>query len=79
MVSIIGESWGGVVALKIAQILESQGTMVVITLLDGDPDYVFKWLHILESNPSLRIKLEKNYGLSSQNEVIKIIVITNYY
>lgn len=42
-VSLIGESWGGVVALKMAQILEAQGTLVTVSLLNGDPKTVTSW------------------------------------
>ncbi|XP_050542024.1 fatty acid synthase-like isoform X2 [Daktulosphaira vitifoliae] len=71
MVSLIGESWGGVIALKIAQILESQGIMVAVTLLDGDPDYVFEWLQILKSNQNSKIMLEQNYRFPLQNYISK--------
>ncbi|XP_050524470.1 fatty acid synthase-like isoform X2 [Daktulosphaira vitifoliae] len=36
-VSLIGESWGGIVALKMAQILESEEIIVSVSLLYGDP------------------------------------------
>lgn len=40
---MIGESWGGTVALKMAQILEARGTMVTVALLEGDPDILTEW------------------------------------
>ncbi|XP_050423058.1 fatty acid synthase-like [Adelges cooleyi] len=61
MISLIGESWGGIIALKMAQILEAQGTLVSVCLLEGDPDTVYGWANEIISNPLNKDVLEKKY------------------
>ncbi|XP_050438841.1 fatty acid synthase-like [Adelges cooleyi] len=61
MVSLIGESWGGIIALKMAQILEAQGTLVSVCLLEGDPDTVYGWANEILSNPLNKDILENKY------------------
>ncbi|XP_050438788.1 fatty acid synthase-like isoform X2 [Adelges cooleyi] len=63
MVSLIGESWGGIIALKMAQILEAQGILVSVCLLEGDPDTVYGWANEIISNPLNKDILEKKYLL----------------
>lgn len=58
-VSLIGESWGGVVVLKMAQILEAQGTLVTVSLLNGDPKTVTSWAERLISNDCFAITLKE--------------------
>ncbi|XP_026822789.1 fatty acid synthase-like, partial [Rhopalosiphum maidis] len=66
-VSIIGESWGGTVALKMAQILEAQGTLTTVTLLEGDPEMLAECAKQFLSNGYITKKLNTVYGsLSSK-------------
>lgn len=62
-VSLIGESWGGIVALKMAQILESKGILVTVFLLEGDPEILTDWAENFLSNDLLVNKLNTMYGL----------------
>jgi len=55
--SLIGESWGGVVALKIAQMLEAKGILVSVSLLNGDPKTVVSLAQCFISNDHLAWKL----------------------
>lgn len=74
--SLIGEAWGGIVALKMAQILEAQGTMVTVSLLEGDPKTLTSWSEYFLSKDYLIKKLNAMYH-SSSNEVniTKILLI----
>ncbi|CAH1725990.1 unnamed protein product [Aphis gossypii] len=66
-VSIIGESWGGTVALKMAQILEAEGTLTTVTLLEGDPEMLAECAKQFLSNGYINKKLNAIYGsLSSE-------------
>jgi len=69
-VSLIGESWGGVVALKIAQILEAQGTLVTVSLLNGDPKSVIDWAKCFLSKDYFSNTLSNMHNYHS-DEVIK--------
>lgn len=42
-VTLIGESWGGSLALIMTQILESQGVLVSLSLLNGVPSTLLEW------------------------------------
>lgn len=66
--SLIGESWGGIIALKMAQILEAQGTLVSISLLEGDPEYLAGLAGSFLSNDNFTNKLNTIYS-SFSNEV----------
>ncbi|XP_025202615.1 fatty acid synthase-like [Melanaphis sacchari] len=43
-VTLIGESWGGTVALVMAQILEAEGILVSLSLLNGVPSTLLSWI-----------------------------------
>jgi len=79
---LIGESWGGTVALKMAQILEAEGTLTTVTLLEGDPDILAGCAKHFLSNGYITQKLNSVYG-SLPSEVIKnvfiIILRLKYY
>lgn len=86
-VSLIGESWGGVVALKMAQMLEAQGTLVTVSLLNGDPKTVSGWAESFLSQDcyanrlntvhdhSEKVKRYTGYGVSK----IKITNVCIYH
>uniref|UniRef100_A0A2H8TDM0 Fatty acid synthase n=1 Tax=Melanaphis sacchari TaxID=742174 RepID=A0A2H8TDM0_9HEMI len=61
-VSIIGESFGGIIALQMAQILESQGILVTVTLLEVDPEFLIGWAKQFLSNDNFSNKLNKMYS-----------------
>ncbi|CAI6347084.1 unnamed protein product [Macrosiphum euphorbiae] len=63
-VSIIGECWGGIIALKIAQILESQGILVTVTLLEFNPEFLTGWAERFLSNDNFTKRLNKMYTSS---------------
>lgn len=42
-VTLIGESWGGCVALIMSQILETEGILVSLSLLNGVPSTLLQW------------------------------------
>ncbi|XP_022162608.1 fatty acid synthase-like [Myzus persicae] len=42
-VTLIGESWGGAVALIMAQMLEAEGILVSLSLLNGIPSTLLSW------------------------------------
>eukprot|EP00102_Acyrthosiphon_pisum_P016442 XP_008187406.1 PREDICTED: fatty acid synthase-like [Acyrthosiphon pisum] len=66
-VSLIGETWGGTVALKMAQILEAEGTLTTVTLLEGDPEILVGCAKHFLSNGYITKKLNSIYGtLSSE-------------
>lgn len=73
-VSLIGESWGGIVALKVAQILESQGIMVTVSLIDGDPEILIEWSKIFLSNENYINKLKNSYHLFYKEVFIYILL-----
>ncbi|XP_029343545.1 fatty acid synthase [Acyrthosiphon pisum] len=75
-VSIIGECWGGIIALKIAQILEAQGILVTVTLLEFDSEYLTGWAERFRSNDNFDKRLNKMYS-SSYTELIKSTVQTS--
>ncbi|XP_050423204.1 fatty acid synthase-like [Adelges cooleyi] len=56
-ITIIGESWGGAVALLMTQLLESKGLMVSLTLLDGVPYELFGSFRNLLLNSNFNSKL----------------------
>lgn len=60
--SLIGESWGGIVALKMAQMLETRGTLVTVSLLEGDPEILTKWAESFLSNDYFTKKLNTMHG-----------------
>lgn len=66
--SLIGESWGGIVALKMAQLLEAQGLLVTVSLLEGDPKSLIDWAESFLSNDNFINRLNKKYS-SFSNEV----------
>ncbi|XP_025423656.1 fatty acid synthase-like [Sipha flava] len=70
-VTLIGESWGGSVALVMAQLLESQGILVSLSLLNGVPSTLIKWTneHFIVNN-NLNATLLSKY-LSINDEVTK--------
>jgi len=78
-VSIIGESWGGIVALKMAQILENQGTLVTVSLLEGDPEILTIWSKSFLSNHNLTNKLKTMYCSCSNKVNIYKFNITIYH
>lgn len=59
--SLIGESWGGIVALKMAQILESQETAVTVSLIEGDPGILTDWSESFLSNDNFINQLTTLY------------------
>jgi len=75
-VSLIGESWGGIVALKMAQILEAQGTLVTVSLLEGDPEFLTGWAESFLSNDNFINKLNTMYS-STASEVNTIHIIVH--
>ncbi|KAF0755952.1 fatty acid synthase-like isoform X1 [Aphis craccivora] len=74
-VSIIGESFGGIIALKMAQILESQGILVTVALLEADPEFLSEWAERFLSNDNFANKLNKMYS-SFSSEISKSTVQT---
>lgn len=72
--SLIGESWGGIVALKMAQILEAQGTLVTVSLLEGDPEFLTGWAESFLSNDNFINRLNTMYS-SFTNEVNIILLL----
>lgn len=69
--SLIGESWGGVVALKMAQILEAQGTLVSVALLEGDPENLTEWAEYYLTKVNIAHKLNTIYSsFSSEVNII---------
>ncbi|XP_060835401.1 fatty acid synthase-like [Rhopalosiphum padi] len=74
-ISIIGESFGGIIALKMAQILELQGIFVTVTLLEVDPDFLTGWAERFLSNDNFTNKLNKMYS-SLYSELPKSTVQT---
>ncbi|XP_050542017.1 fatty acid synthase-like [Daktulosphaira vitifoliae] len=71
-VSLVGESWGGIIVLKIAQILEAEGTLVFVSLLNGDLDSILKWARYIVTNSFIKAKLEKKYLLPLQTSGLNI-------
>lgn len=68
-VTLIGESWGGAVALVMTQILESQGVLVSLTLLNGVPSTLRQWIaDNFVVNDNLNVALLSRY-LSIDNKV----------
>jgi len=63
-----------------AQILELQGTLVTVTLLEGDPEYLTGWAEKCLSSNNITNKLNSIYS-SFTNEVLQqfINVITVLY
>lgn len=72
-VSLIGESWGGIVALKMAQILEAQGTLVSVALLEGDPGSLAEWAEYYLTKVNIAHKLNVIYGSFSSEVNVTII------
>lgn len=56
-----------------AQILEAQGTLVTVTLLEGDPEILTGWAESFFTNDNFTTKLTALYN-SFQNEVNKICI-----
>lgn len=56
-----------------AQILESQGTMVTVSLIEGDPEILTGWSESFLSNDNFVNKLTTLYNSFSKE------VILNYY
>jgi len=68
-VTLIGESWGGAVALAMAQALESQGVLVSLSLLNGVPGHVLEWIaENVAANDNMNASLLSRY-LSIDDEV----------
>jgi len=70
-VSLIGESWGGIVALKMAQMLEAQGILVTVALLEGDPETLTEWAERYMSNDDFKNKLNTMFGSFSKRVNIR--------
>ncbi|VVC29220.1 Hypothetical protein CINCED_3A006213 [Cinara cedri] len=64
-ISLIGESWGGIVALKMAQILEDQDILVTVSLIEGEPESLIEWAGCFLSNNNFIDKLNTKYNLKS--------------
>ncbi|VVC44020.1 Acyl transferase/acyl hydrolase/lysophospholipase,Acyl transferase,Malonyl-CoA [Cinara cedri] len=62
--------YGGIVALKMAQILENQGTLVTVTLLEGNPEELIDWAKTFLSNDNYLNKSYTKYS-SSFSKVLK--------
>ncbi|XP_016657076.1 fatty acid synthase isoform X4 [Acyrthosiphon pisum] len=75
-VSIIGECWGGIIALKIAQILEAQGILVTVTLLEFDSEFLTGWAQRFRSNNDFAMRLNVMFS-SSYTEFTKSKVQIN--
>lgn len=75
-VSLIGESWGGIVVLKMAQILEARGTLVTVFLLEGDPEILTNWGKNFLSNDLFVEKLKTMYGLFYEKVIVLYDVVT---
>ncbi|XP_060836307.1 fatty acid synthase-like [Rhopalosiphum padi] len=70
-VTLIGESWGGAVALVMAQILETEGILVSLSLLNGIPSTLLNWTtKNLVLNDSINASLLSRY-LSIDCEMAK--------
>lgn len=68
-ITLIGESWGGAVALAMAQTLESQGVLVSLSLLNGVPGHVLEWItENVTANHNMNASLLSRY-LSIDDEV----------
>jgi len=77
-ITLIGESWGGSVALIMAQMLESEGILVSLSLLNGVPNTLIDWLtKNVNENKTMSVSLLSRYfpinaevaeQLSSQQE-----------
>lgn len=76
--SLIGESWGGMVALKMAQILEAQGTLVTVSLLEGDPEFLTGWAGNFLSNDNVINKLNTMYGSMASQVNTKIVIVVDH-
>lgn len=74
--SLIGESWGGIVVLKMAQILEARGILVTVFLLEGDPEILTNWGKNFFSNDLLVNKLNMMYGLFYGKVIIVYAIVT---
>lgn len=70
-ISLIGVSWGGVVAILMAQMLEAENIPVSLSLLEGTPYVIQEWTRSLMQYGSINAKLVSNY-FQIENEV-KII------
>lgn len=55
-----------------AQILEAQGILVTVALIEGDPEILTDWAEHFQSNDKIINKL-KSINSSFSNEVTKII------
>lgn len=72
--SLIGESWGGIVALKMAQILEAQGTLVTVSLLEGDPEILTSWAKSFQYNNTFSSEFHTMFSsLSSEVNITYFI------
>lgn len=66
------------IALKMAQILESQGILVTVTLLEADPEFLTGWAERFLLNDNFKNKLNKMYS-SFSSEVNTKCKGTNKY
>lgn len=64
-------SWGGVMAIIMAQILEAENIAVSLTLIEGIPKVLHKWTKNLIHHGSINSKLVLNYFQTSTMVIIK--------
>lgn len=60
-VSLIGVSWGGVVAILMAQMLEAENIPVSLSLLEGTPYVIQEWTRNAMQYGSINVILVSNY------------------
>lgn len=78
-VSLIGVSWGGVVSILMAQMLEAENIPVSLSLLEGTPHVIQDWTRSLMQYGSINAKLVSNYFKIDNEVKIKLIFIVNKY
>lgn len=64
--TIVGETWGGTVAVELAKIIEGFGETVNLILLDGSPSDNKKRLELLD---------DIDFEFSSDDSTIKVLYI----
>ncbi|XP_075231646.1 fatty acid synthase-like [Lycorma delicatula] len=71
--TLIGVGWGGLIALKIASILEAEHKLMSVILLDSEPYIIQRWASVFEENMDIKlINKYFNFDNKAQNELSEL-------